>query len=596
MLGHPHNQSIRGSFQTLLNMAKSLCFAIIFTVQSWLLLSIVLNYSAPKQLSSARLPLSAAVCVVAKDDEAYIDEWVDYHQALGFSQFFVYDNSESNWMKQWGDEKGDHITVIHYPDEMKRNFMFEATEDCARRVAYEGMHKWVAFFDIREFLILKKHGEVIRFLEKFCPSGGVSINRLLFGTAGRNVYSPQPVTKRFVYCKPEADKRVNQIFYVEDMIKSSSQITVKDTGGRVVGLGSVSANAHKPTDVAVFHYYLRSAKEYKHKMGKALHIDENRTAEEPQEYELFNGTKQDETAWEALKRLVPRYSMYDLHLAGNESLWPRYPPQHSTNATAAICVLAKYEEAYIDEWVDYHRAIGFTNFYIYDNSPNHELEQWASEKGNDVMSKHFPGFGVQSLSFKACLDEFILPRNHTWVAFTDVDEMIILKKHNNILDLLHDHCASGSLGLRWTTYGAGKRDVYQPLPVTRRFLYRKQASAFIKSIARVRDMDHQRNPEPHNIFLKHGTQHFTNGTAFTGSIHPDAPTDVAYISHYFTKSFKEFVAKRMRGEGRYGKDGIDAKVTDAMQRKTGIDDLIYDEESWETTKHYLPHYRMFDQM
>lgn len=42
-----------------------------------------------------------------------------------------------------------------------------------------------------------------------------------------------------------------------------------------------------------------------------------------------------------------------------------------------MCCVALHEEAYIDEFVDYHLGIGFRKIIVYDNSERYELKQWA---------------------------------------------------------------------------------------------------------------------------------------------------------------------------------------------------------------------------
>src|SRR6056300_851346 len=46
------------------------------------------------------------------------------------------------------------------------------------------------------------------------------------------------------------------------------------------------------------------------------------------------------------------------------------------NFTAAVCVCVKDAEAYLEEFIDYHLAMGFSNIYVYDDSPNFELQRW----------------------------------------------------------------------------------------------------------------------------------------------------------------------------------------------------------------------------
>ena len=44
-----------------------------------------------------------------------------------------------------------------------------------------------------------------------------------------------------------------------------------------------------------------------------------------------------------------------------------------------------------------------------------------------------------------------------------------------------------------------------------------------------------------------GTQHDTNGTAFEGPFNAGGPSDIAMLHHYRTKSFQEYISKRLRG-------------------------------------------------
>lgn len=570
------------------------------------LIALVPNISNAARTRKIRLhgknvdpPPSAAVCVIAKDDEAYINEWVDYHRALGFSHFFVYDDSEDNLMKQWGQEKGENVTLIHYPAQMKQSIMYNAQADCARRAAFGGRYQWIAFFDIRTFLILKQHSNVRDFLDAHCPTGALRIHRMVFGTAGQRTYRPKPVTKRFLYRQAEPDERVNIIFRTQDLSIDATNQSIhlevgsrfQDTSGEVNVSSAVSSR--KPSDVAVFHYYLRSEKEYFHKMGKPVHFQDSENIPDNVEYNLTNGTVFDDSAWEAVKRLVPKYSMYDLDLAGEA---PRYPSQHPSE-TAVICALLKYEEAYVDEWVDYHHALGFSDFYLYDNSPGFELEQWASEKGDHVTMTHFPQEGGQSNMFTHCLKEHAAKMNHTWVAFLDADEMVILKKHNNIVDLLHEHCESGALSLNWIQFGPGRREVYEPLPYSKRLLYRQQGDVddWLKTIGRVEDIDlDYDSPHPHRSYLKNGIQHDTNGEEMTSAWNPDGPIDVAFIHHYFSKSYREFIAKRVRGDAYHGNGKLNDTISEAQERRLDWRDPRFSVDGWENTKRFLPKYQLFD--
>jgi len=48
-------------------------------------------------------------------------------------------------------------------------------------------------------------------------------------------------------------------------------------------------------------------------------------------------------------------------------------PLEMSRDTAVVCSIMTKEEAYLDEWIDYHLGIGFEHMYIYDNTADLEL-------------------------------------------------------------------------------------------------------------------------------------------------------------------------------------------------------------------------------
>ena len=126
----------------------------------------------------------ALVCI-AKNEDRYIDEWIDYHLSLGFDEIFVYMN---NWrinhynphvhLREWD---GTAIQVEAYNDFIQR--------DGAR-------YDWAAFFDVDEFLVLKKHPSIGAFLAEY-PYHAICINWVLYGDNGLLHYDTRPVRERF---------------------------------------------------------------------------------------------------------------------------------------------------------------------------------------------------------------------------------------------------------------------------------------------------------------------------------------------------------------------------------------------------------------
>ena len=112
-----------------------------------------------------------------------------------------------------------------------------------------------------------------------------------------------------------------------------------------------------------------------------------------------------------------------------------YAPSNSSS-NVAMCVIIKNETLYIDEWVDFHIALGFSPIYIYDNSLAFDLKymhltnsiySWYDTREDihkHIKLIHYPVAGVQIKAYDRCIKKDAA--NSTYVALTDIDEFLVL--------------------------------------------------------------------------------------------------------------------------------------------------------------------------
>jgi Glycosyl transferase family 2 len=276
------------------------------------------------------------------------------------------------------------------------------------------------------------------------------------------------------------------------------------------------------------------------------------------------------------------------------------------NQTAAICAVGKHEAPYIDEWTDYHLALGFSSIYVYDNTDRFELEQWGHdrhERGENVFVVHNPGWSSQCKAYYNCANS-TRSKGHTWALFIDLDEFLILKKHSHVVDFASEYVEHGHLGMNWRLFGTSDRQNYEPIPVTKRFQYRVhedyQKNTAIKSFVRLEDMNLSRPCfDPHFFPRKVGTYlKDTDGTKFNSSRHR-GPTNVAVIYHYYFKSKEEYISKRSRGAGHLGyhESLVNEAIAgrDPVNRTASIPNgTIFDDTAWQMIKKMVPKYALYD--
>lgn len=123
----------------------------------------------------------------------------------------------------------------------------------------------------------------------------------------------------------------------------------------------------------------------------------------------------------------------------------------------AIVAIAKNENLYVNEWIDFHLNLGFDNIIICDNN-DEDGERLSQVIDNDrVIIKDY--IGVKMVQPIAYTDMFKEYRNqYNWICFIDIDEYIFLdEKYNgnikNFIKIRDEMCKNLScIKLCWKIY------------------------------------------------------------------------------------------------------------------------------------------------
>ena len=269
---------------------------------------------------------------------------------------------------------------------------------------------------------------------------------------------------------------------------------------------------------------------------------------------------------------------------------------------AVVCTIQTKEEAYIDEWVDYHLAIGFKMIYIYDNSDNYDLRNWGNQRFLDnVRVKHYPGIQKVLLAYIDCAKR-AEKDGATWAAFFDIDEFLLLKKNENINEFLVEYGPSkGAIGINWLTVGTCNATKYEPKPVTLRFQYtvpQWRGNIHIKSIARVKEIKTFQSPH-YAIFIDKTTKTIdTNGSPIKGPFNENMATDIAVLYHYRFKSRGEFIARKEIGSNLdfripKFKKVLVKSIEYAKYAQLPVGDT-FDDSIWQVLKNRVPRYGLLE--
>lgn len=237
----------------------------------------------------------------------------------------------------------------------------------------------------------------------------------------------------------------------------------------------------------------------------------------------------------------------------------RLLPKHKEDKDKYIVLTcAKNEDKYLIEFVEHYLKLGFDKIIIADNNEEPTIEGILEKyiKNGQVEIYDFRGvnyFQVQLYTI------FANEGNYKWCAYFDADEFMEIGSFNNIKEFL-EPIKENCVLLHWMNFGSNGEKHYKdkllqerfPLPVSP-ILYFKE-NCFVKSIVRGGDywkgcyfngshLPYFETEKEKNVYNSGGYE------TKIGHLHCFYPIryKLAYLKHYYTKSFDEWMIKSNRG-------------------------------------------------
>ena len=256
--------------------------------------------------------------------------------------------------------------------------------------------------------------------------------------------------------------------------------------------------------------------------------------------------------------------------------------------TVAIGGVFKQETPYIIEWIEYHKLIGVTRFYLFSNdcdkdntlNPTVDLLQPYIESNLVKFSVKFmcDATGFQGRAFTDALS-IANSEGIEWLAMVDIDEFIVGETTTKLLpEVLGDYYeAHNAVGMMWRVFGTSKHERTPSGSVISNYRYRAvmnsrdNRSRSFKSIVRAKSCKkfsvHMCSQFDSNYCKEQGMEVLGYGHELIGScdctIAPDLSQCLSektlqqfdnrpkfehfYMHHYRTKSVEEYLKKKLRG-------------------------------------------------
>ena len=217
-----------------------------------------------------------------------------------------------------------------------------------------------------------------------------------------------------------------------------------------------------------------------------------------------------------------------------------------------VFACAKNEDEYIVEWVEHYKKLGFDKIIIADNNDSPaSLKEILSEYIESGFVQIFPCNGLKRFQLYI-YNMYLKEGNYIWCAYFDCDEFLELTVHKDIKDFLSG-IKENTVVINWVIFGSNGKINKENLPVQERFkvpanpvpLFKE--NFYVKPI--VRGGEH-RGEYMTNSHCPFGTDSINIGgycpVNFPSIVYTPPRYKYAYIKHYYTKSFNEWMSNKVK--------------------------------------------------
>ena len=218
----------------------------------------------------------------------------------------------------------------------------------------------------------------------------------------------------------------------------------------------------------------------------------------------------------------------------------------------ALCVIAKNENLYIKEFVEYYKNLGIKKIYLYDNNDingenfNTILNNYINSKF--IKIKNIRGKSeVQLFAFNNCYQRYL--NEYSWFMFLDVDEFLYIKNNKTLSYFLSDNrfFNCNTIFINYKEYGDSDLLKYDNRSIFKRFTQSKYTTCG-KSLTRggIKNakIDIHKPLYINNYCNSEGeSEELYKNKIFISKV----AVDSAEIKHFSTKSLEEFRQRLLKG-------------------------------------------------
>jgi tetratricopeptide (TPR) repeat protein len=214
-----------------------------------------------------------SLCLICKDENDYLPEWLNYHILMGVDRFYIYDNESRVSLRESLKEyiARGWVVVVDIPGSVMQLYAYD---HCLQTF---GPHTfWMGFIDTDEFLVPKTTLDLKELLKDYEAYGGLAVSALFFGSNG---HKTRPSAGQIAAYTRHTHATLKQNLYVKSIVQPGLVLMpntphdftyINDTW--CVNEGNLRVDfqcfPNYTTKIQLNHYYCRSEDEIDLKLGR----------------------------------------------------------------------------------------------------------------------------------------------------------------------------------------------------------------------------------------------------------------------------------------------------------------------------------------